>query len=158
MTRINIAVLAFGLTVGGLFASAQELTKQASIERILVLTKADTVLDQVFAQIKSMVASQVPPGATAEQLAKAQESLGKILDLVKARMSWDKLHPQYVKLFDETYSREEIDGILAFYQSPAGRSMLEKMPLLISKSMAIAQSNMPELLPEIQRIVKVTAK
>jgi hypothetical protein len=154
MCMKSIAVLTLGLTVAGLLASAQELTKQAKIERILVLTKADAMMDQMFGQIKAMTESQLPSGATAEQRAKAQEIQGKIMDLVKARMSWDKMRPQYVKIYDEIYSEEEIDGILVFYQSSVGRAMLEKMPLVISKTMTLAQSQMGGMMPEIQRIVK----
>ena len=157
MSMKSIAVLTFGLTVAGLVASAQELTKQAKIERILALTKSEAMLDQMFGQIKTMAASQLPPGST-EQTAKAQEIQGKIMDLVKARMSWDKMRPKYVKLYDETYSDEEVNGIFVFYQSAAGRAMLEKMPLIISKTMTLVQSEMGDIMPEIQRIVKEAAQ
>ncbi len=146
--------LTLGVLAGGSLASAQEPTKQAKIERILALTNAQATIDQMFDQVKAMTASQIPPGATPEQQAKAKEMTGKIMDLVKARMSWDKLRPQYAKAYDETFSTEEIDGMLSFYQSPAGRAMLEKMPQLISKTMTIAQSQMADILPEIQRISK----
>ncbi len=153
-----ISILALSLFAGGSLASAQEPTKEAKIESILALTNAQAMMDQVFAQIKAMTASQVPPGATAEQRAKSQEVTSKIMDLVKVRMSWDKLRPQYAKVYDETFSAEEIDGMLAFYQSPAGRAMLDKMPKLISKTMALAQGQMADIMPEIQRISKEAAQ
>jgi hypothetical protein len=53
-------------------------------------------------------------------------------------------------LYDEVYSEEQITGILAFYKSPAGQAFLNKMPLLVSKSMEMRQ--MADLIPEIQRI------
>ena len=57
----------------------------------------------------------------------------KNLDLTKSRMSWEKLRPAYVKAYSETFSEEEIDGILAFYESLAGRAMQAKMPVFIQK-------------------------
>jgi len=48
------AALALALLVCGSLAPAQELTKQAKIERILDLTNANTVIDQVFKQMKSV--------------------------------------------------------------------------------------------------------
>ncbi len=143
---------------GGSLATAQEPTKQAKIERILTLTNAQATIDQIFDQVKAMTASQLPPGATPEQQAKAKEMTGKIMDLVKARMSWDKMRPQYAKAYDETFSAGEIDGILSFYESPAGRAILQKMPQLLSKTMTIAQSQMAEIMPEIQRIAKEAAQ
>jgi hypothetical protein len=44
--------------------------------------------------------------------------------------------------------------MLAFYQSPAGRAMLEKMPAMMPKSMALVQAQMGDLMPEILRITK----
>jgi hypothetical protein len=95
-----------------------------------------------------------PAGATPEQRAKAQEVQSRILDLTKSRMNWETLRPAIVKAYSETFSEEEIDGILAFYESPAGRAMREKMPILMPKVMAAAQAQAAGLMPEIERITK----
>jgi uncharacterized protein len=148
------SLLTLTLLVIGPFARAQELTKEAKIERLLTVMNADNMIDQMFEQIKAMTAAQVPPGSTPEQVAQAREVQTKILDLVKARISWEKMRPQYVKLYAETFSDEEIGGMLAFYGSPAGRAMLEKMPALVTKIMEVAQGQMKDVLPEIQRIIR----
>jgi hypothetical protein len=146
-------ILSIGLLCG-ILASAQELTKEAKIERILDLTNANAIIDQVFNQIKTMTASMLPKDATPEQSAKAQEMQNQILDLVKARMSWDKIRPEYVKIYSETFTEDEVSGILAFYESPAGRAMLSKIPALLSKSTSIVQTQMGDLMPEIRRLAK----
>jgi uncharacterized protein len=151
--RLTLAIL-----VTGLLLNAQEPTKEAKIDRILALTKAESLTDQVFAQMKTLMASMMPPDATEKQRARAQELDAKLLDLVKSRMGWDKMRPEYVRMYSETFSDGEIDGMLTFYQSPAGRAMLEKMPLLISKSMALAQSRMAGITQEIQRLVEEATK
>ena len=138
----------------GLVAQAQELNKQAKIERILDLTNANAIIDQVFKQIQTMTASMLTKDATPEQTAKAQQIQAKILDLVKARISWDKLRPAYVQIYSDMFSDDEISGILAFYESPAGRAMLAKTPALISKSMSVVQGQMGDLAPELERITR----
>src|ERR1700693_1572122 len=104
------ALLALTCLMIGPFAGAQELTKQAKIERLLDVMNADATINQLFEQIKSMTAAQMPPGATPDQTAKAQEVQGKILDLVKSRISWEKMRPSYIKLYNDTFSDEEISG------------------------------------------------
>jgi len=153
----SIPVLTLALIMTGLAASAQEPTKEAKIGRILTLMKADAMIDQVFEQMKGLTTSMAPPDATEKQRARAQEIQGKIMDLVRSRISWDKMRPEYVKLYSETFSDVEIDGMLAFYESPAGRAMLDKMPVLLSKSIALAQSRMAGITPEIERLVKEAA-
>jgi hypothetical protein len=148
------ALLALTFLVIGPAAPAQELTKQAKIERLLDVMNADATINQLFEQIKSMTAAQMPPGATPDHTAKAQEVQSKILDLVKSRISWDKMRPSYIKLYNDTFSDEEISGMLNFYQSPPGRAMLAKMPALLSKLIEVAQSQMAEIQPEIQRILR----
>jgi hypothetical protein len=68
------------------------------------------------------------------------------------------MKPEYVRLYDEVYSDEEITGILAFYKSAAGQALIRKMPLLMTKSMEISQRHLSGLMPEIQRITKEAAE
>lgn len=135
-------------------AAAQIPTKEAKIERMLQLTNVDATIDQMLNQMKAMAASQVPPDTSLEGRTKAMELQGKIMDVVKARMSWEKLSPMYVKIYSEVFSEEEINGILAFYESPAGRAMLTKTPALIAKTMGWVQSQMRDVAPEIERLTK----
>jgi hypothetical protein len=152
------AVFTAGVLLVAFLASAQGLSKEAKIERILALTYGQAAFDQIFEQMKTQMiasaSSAMPSNATPEQRAKAQELQIKIWELMKTRMSWEKMKPEYAKLYSETFSDDEVDGMLAFYESPAGRAMQAKMPMLMSKVMALAQSQMGELLPEIQRITK----
>ena len=149
----KVAVLTSAFVLAASLAGAQGLSKEAKIERLLALTNAEATINQLFEQVKTM-ASQMPSAGTPEQRARALELQARILDLVKSRLSWDQMRPLYVKVYSETFSDEEIDGILAFYQSPAGRAMLEKMPTLLPKVMAAAQAQMGDLMPEIQRLVR----
>ena len=148
----HVALLTAGILLGTSLARAQGLSKEAKIERLLELTNGQATTNHVFEQIKAAMAPAIPASGTPEQRAKAQEVQSKILDLMKSQMSWEKMRPDYVKAYSETFSEEEIDGILAFYESPAGRAMQTKMPILISKVMALAQDQLRELMPEIQRI------
>lgn len=150
----SIAIFVISFMLAGFPAAAQESSKQAKIERLLVLTHADTLMDQAFNQMKGVMTSQVPQGGSPEQQAKSRELQAKILALVKARMSWDVMRGEFVRIYSDLFSDDEINGISAFYESPAGRAMLEKMPQLTTRATAFAQSQMADLLPEIQRITQ----
>jgi hypothetical protein len=136
MRTFIISVLAWAV-ISGLPARAQEATKEAKIEKILTLTKSESMMDRMFAQMKVAMPSQSG--------SKSQEVQDKFLDSLKTL--WTRLRPQYVKLYAETFSDEEIDGMLAFYQSPAGHAVIDKMPDLMTKFMVL-------MMPEIQRITK----
>ena len=130
------------------------MSKEAKIERLLELTSGQATMNQVFEQMKAAMTPTIPASATPEERTKAQELQSKILDLMKSRMSWEKVRPTYVKAYSETFTEEEINGILAFYESPAGRAMQAKMPNFVSKVIALSQALASELMPEIQRITR----
>lgn len=58
-----------------------------------------------------------------------------------------------MNLYSNAYSEEEIDGILAFYHSPAGRAMLAKTTDLTERSIAISQRRMDAIAPKIQELI-----
>lgn len=145
--------LAACLLLAGL-AQGQPLSKAAKIERLLTLTNAAANIDRMFDQLKATAAAQMPAGATPEQQAQARQAQAKMMDAIKARMSWEKMRPRYIQLYDDTFSEAEIDGILAFYESPAGRAVLQKMPLLMQKSMSLGMAQGAEVMPELQRIAR----
>ncbi len=150
--------LLFGLLTAFLATAQTPLSKEAKIDRMLTLTNASSMIDQMFAQIRKMTEGMMPPGATPEQAAEAKQVQQKVQDVVHSRLSWDRMRPQFIKIYSETFTDEELDGLLAFYDSPTGRAMIKKTPELMAKSMAIGQAQMVDILPEIQRIVAEGAK
>jgi hypothetical protein len=136
-------------------ALAQDAAKKAKIDEMFRLVKIDELMPQMMSEMKAMAAQQISGmNLPDEANAAAQESQRRIMDLITEKMSWEKVKPAYVQLYIEIFTDEELDGILAFYRSPAGRAMLEKMPRLMSKSMALAQKQMADMQPEIQKITK----
>jgi len=73
---------------------------------------------------------------------------------MRNQLSWDKIGPEIVKIYRDSFSVEEIDSLLAFYQSPVGRALVKKTPALMTKAMAIAQARMTAIMPEIQRLTR----
>jgi len=84
--------------------------------------------------------------------AEVRDYQNRLLDLLKDKVAFAKLIPVYVRAYDETFSGEEIRGILAFYKSPVGQAFLEKNPSLTSKIMQLSRSRAMELLPEVHRM------
>jgi hypothetical protein len=136
-------------------ALADEVSKNAKIKEIMQLTHSDRMLTQVFDQIKSTLKTQLNKMDGPAEVRQAQDEVQqKMMALIADRLSWDKVKPAFIKIYAETFTEGEIEGMLAFYKSSAGEAMLEKMPELIQKSMVISQQLMGDVMPEIQRIVE----
>jgi hypothetical protein len=142
-------------------ARAQELTRQAKIERILDLTGSQSTLNQIFDRFAASFDAQMKarfPNATEQQLAQTRDLRDKLIELMKERVTWDKMRPQLVKIYGDTFSDEEIDGLLAFFQSSAGRSYVTKLPALTQQIVAYSQEQVTALMPEIQRLAREAAQ
>jgi hypothetical protein len=146
------ATLAFAQTAAP--APTSLSPKTAKIERMMELTNSQANVDQMTAQILKMLPSAVPPDASPEARAKFEEIQRKSIDLIKQQMSWQRMKSQYAKLYEDLFTAEELDGMIAFYESPAGRSMLKKMPELVQRSMMLGQAAFNEIIPELQRLQK----
>ncbi len=111
----------------------------------------DQVSAQQAAQARSLIATMVPrQNASPEQQQDMNAFMDRILAIAHGAVSWQKLEPQYLDLYAQAYTEEEIDGILAFYRSPVGQAMLSKQPDLLTKSQAIAQAQVIAMLPQIR--------
>jgi len=125
---------------------ADEASKSAKAEELLQLTQGDQMMKMMEPMMKGMMA-QMP-----EQRARVGEMQGKMMSLVAGRLS--KAKPALAKVYTDTYTEEEIDGILVFYKSPAGKAFLEKMPEVMQRSMPVMMQMMGDLQPEIKRMME----
>ena len=74
----------------------------------------------------------------------------KIMLIMKDELSWERMKPLYVQVYSETFSQEEIDGLIKFYGSDVGRSYVSKLPVVMEKTMAISQQQMQPMMQRLQ--------
>jgi uncharacterized protein len=145
-----VTLIAFLLTPS-LFA---QTTKTAKIEEIFHLTKIDQMQKQMMSQMSAMMKQQTMANLTPDQQKNATEMSQRVMEFTMQKMSWDVMKPEFIKLYDDTYTEDEISGILLFYQSPAGQAMLAKSPVLVANTMALVQKRMAEIKPELDDMIK----
>jgi hypothetical protein len=143
-------------------AHADDASRRDKAKQLLILMHADRmaqqILDSMMKQTKTMTQQMVGGTVTPEQQAKLDDFQKKIYALVASQLSYASLEPDYIKLYASNFTDEDLDGMLAFYKSPAGQSMIEKMPALTAQSFQLAQSRMIILIPQIKQISQDFAK
>jgi len=55
------------------------------------------------------------------------------------KIDYEELDRLVIPIYAQHFTIEELDAIIAFYKTPAGQSVLEKMPLVLQDSMLIGQ-------------------
>lgn len=152
---IVLAILASSIVWG----QAPQTTKAAKIEEIFRLTKVDQVQKQMMAQMSAMVSQQLQKDLPPDQVQAASDAGQRIMAFMLEKMSWDSMKADYLKLYDDTYTEDEVSGILMFYQSEPGKALIAKTPVLMTNMMAVAQKRMAEVKPEMDKMIKeISAK
>jgi hypothetical protein len=63
---------------------------------------------------------------------------------------WDDLKPQFVTIYAKELTDAEMDAAVAFYSTPEGQSLLNKMPQLMQEGAKIGQQRMQAVTPRLQ--------
>ena len=134
-----------------------------SIEQLLEASKAGKMMDSVWAQMDGFMKQTMKSATKGQSLSADEQAIldkqqEKIVAIMKEELSWSKLKPGFVKIYQDTFTQEEVDGLIAFYQSPAGKALVEKQPELMKNSMLMMQQKMGPLMQKIQAMAQETAK
>ena len=138
---------------------ADEASKAAKIEEMFRITKIDRLQDQVMDQLRGALSNIFDqPGVPAEVKANRKELEDEVWGIIKKRVSFEKIKADYIRIYSENLTEPEIDSILAFYKTPGGLAMLEKLPILTKKGMEIGTAQMKDVGPEIQQAIEKFAE
>jgi hypothetical protein len=57
-----------------------------------------------------------------------------------------------LQLYTSTLSQAEVDGMNAFYRSPAGQAVIAKMPLMMQSLMKVLMERMQVMMPKARAL------
>jgi hypothetical protein len=158
-----ILMLAVVMVVAPVGARADEASKQAKVKELFAVMHMDHSLDRTRSAMEQQVQATAKnaPGTeqmTPEKKKMQQEFVDNSMKVVDENFGWSELEPAYVKLYADTYTEAELDGILAFYKSPAGQALLTKTPELSAGVMQIVHGHMGDFQPKMQGLQELYVK
>lgn len=158
-----LSVLIFGLSLTGCVTaqksgsgmSSTAKSKKESVEELLVLSKAETLIETVYGQMDQMFKNMgkqlgVKPGE--QEL--FNRFMSKVASLMKEEMSWDKMKGPMMDVYMKHYTEKEIQDMIAFYKSESGRSMISKQADVAKDTMMLRQKMVESFLPKLMKLSK----
>jgi hypothetical protein len=147
-------LLALGISLAPLCAAAAQPSPD-SVEALLEVTHAEAMLQTIYSGIEQNMRlgmKQATAGrpVTDEQRHVLDAAPAKFVEVMRQELTWARLKPIYVDVYRDTFTQEEIEGLIAFYRSPAGRAYIEKTPLAMQKSAQAVQSLMGPLVEKMR--------
>lgn len=159
VTRIILLTVAFFFTLP-LFAS--EESHMAAAKKMVDAANLDKMLQEMYQQINDVIIRNLVSKDPC--LESIKTPLTDLLTRYDQKiLNADIVKTEIQKIYKQEFTEEEINNIVAFYQTPAGKKALEKAPLLASKGLEIAQreinnskSNgvMDELQKEVNKLIE----
>ncbi|MGA9235944.1 MAG: DUF2059 domain-containing protein [Desulfobacterales bacterium] len=151
MRRIGVSVL-LSLCIASLGYADSQTHRQAA-EEVLRLTKVDKMLGPLVDQIQQVQIQQLQQmNLSREAYSAAQRYLQRINDLVAREMQWQEIKNDYIGLYTDAFTEQELHQLIQFYSTPLGRKVVDKMPVLMEQSMQLGQKKMMNIMPEIQAL------
>jgi hypothetical protein len=120
-----VLALVLGLGFGPVCGQEEAATKQADIKKLFGITGASNTGLRVFSQVIGMFQrahSEVPEAVWMEMVSEAEAKVG------------DFVMEMLVPIYDKYLTHEDIKGLIAFYETPAGRKLLAVMPQMHRES------------------------
>jgi hypothetical protein len=137
-------------------------------EQMASMTKMMPALiqQQMQAQIQQMQKDHPEMKPMSEEQQQAfSKVMGKFTERAITLYSSDEMMGDMRDLYGKHLTRSDVDGIIAFYNSPAGQHMLDMVPVIMQEFMPTAMRHMQEnmkpllddLIKEMDAIVKSPA-
>ena len=130
---------------------------EASIKQLLEVMQARKLVDSVMQQMDTLMLQAVAQAAQGQTIPpKVQKEIDRqraeMIAMMKDLLAWEKLEPIYVRIYQKSFTQQELDGMLAFYKTPAGSAVITKMPLIMQNTMEEMQSMMGPVMEKVRKM------
>lgn len=117
-------------------------------EELLTLMKLEKTLTQSMDQMLQIQLQQNPA------LLPYKATMMKFLNKY---MSYDRLKPELVKIYAESYTKKELNDLIAFYKTDTGKKSIDLMPALTAQGAQLGATLVQQNLPELQQMIQEEA-
>jgi hypothetical protein len=135
-----------------------EAPSRMSINRLLEVTQASKLSAAMSDQMTQMMEGSIGQATAGKDLSAsesqaAQKMMTKLSAQIKDAVSFDHTRDIYVQVYSETFTQEEVDGLIAFFSSPIGQSYIAKTPLIAQRTSALMQERMGAIMQQLEKSV-----
>jgi hypothetical protein len=129
---------------------------EASIKQLLEVAQARKLVDSVMAQMDNLMQESIAQATRGQTIPpKVQKDIdqrrAEMVASMKELLDWTKLEPMHVRIYQKTFTQQEVDGMIAFYKTPAGQAVMSKMPAAMQNTMDEMQQLMGPVMQKMQR-------
>jgi hypothetical protein len=134
-------------TVADATAFLNKMNFEEMMDRIMV-----GVRRQQAGAMGQMTRGALPPDADQETKDAFVAFQKKLVDAMMGDVTGASMKDEVAKIYSEVFSKEQMDALGAFYQTPTGAAMLDKQPEVSEKMNAIMMQRIMSNMPKVQQL------
>jgi hypothetical protein len=154
-TLISVAFLCFAVVTQALAADTPP--SEASIRRLMAATDSKKTLDSALTTIDASMNNGLKAALANEPMSEQGQQIiddmrQQLTAVVKEALTWNDLEPLFIEVYKRSLTQSEVDGMIRFYESEAGKAVVRKMPLIVQNTTQLMQERMKAILPKMMQI------
>lgn len=128
----------------------------------MVVTDVKKMISAMHTQVTGVATELIEAAVKGKALSAAdrltiETERERALQKFRMEMSWEKMRDAYIPIYQEKFTQEEVDGMLAFYEGPAGQAFMKKMSGVVESSRTLMRQQLVPVMKTIQTAAQETA-
>ena len=129
---------------------------EASVKQLLEVMQAHKMLDATMAQMSAFMKQMMEQATQGQKITpQIQKDIDRrqseMMNTFKEVLDWNKLEPMYVRVYQKSFTQQELDGMIGFYKTIAGQAVINKMPVVMQNTMSEMQQMMQPMLQRMRQ-------
>jgi len=151
MNRLSAAALLLCLATAPALR-ADDASKKAKAEELIEITKVNQISEQMTQQMTARMRAMAAQQTASRSVTPAQQKaisdyIDQLQTITANAVAWNKIKAGIVQNYMNAYTEPELDSILAFYRSPAGKAVIANSPALMARTMETVKTQMATAQP-----------
>jgi uncharacterized protein len=139
--------------------AADTPASEASVKQLLEVAQARKLVDTMMSQMDGMMKNAMQAATQGQSVSPEVQRIfdktrADVAAVMKEEFTWEKLEPMYLRIYEESLNQTEVEGMITFYKTQAGRAVINKMPMIIQNSMSEVMQMMGPVVQRVERMQK----
>lgn len=126
-------------------AAADEASHRAAVEKLFTLTDMQGKIDESVDNVLALQLAQSPP---------LREHETVVREFLERNIGWQSLEEPLIDMYMQEFTEQELDAMNAFYGTPTGRKVIERLPVLVQMRNQLASRRLQENIGELRQEIE----
>jgi hypothetical protein len=110
------------------------------------------VMDTIVQQTTAIATQNAGGSLTPEKRTALEAFQKKLMAVLEPQIGWKAMKPAFADVYARLFSEEQMDAIIAFYKSPAGIALMDRMPEINQEANQLMQAKIVALQPQVRQM------